>query len=289
MTPRRAAAYVRVSSRDESTDGRSLEEQEKQIRAYAKTHGYAIVQVYQDRLNTANDSWPGLARLLLDSQTGMFSAVILMDASRLFHNPILAGRYADELRDKLKVEIVFVLPSAPVPADLIPETLNELFDDYVRYELRLRTTLGKQARAQRGLFNGTLPFGYTRGDDGAPVPHPTNSVGLIQAFNLYSTGQLQRCPDCRAAQPGRLSHHGQLGPASVHEGHGQPHSPEPLLSGSGQVQRGNVSWAASGPHRSGTLRRMPGGSRSTSQAADRRKRRSARIPWPEWPAAARVG
>jgi hypothetical protein len=44
-------------------------------------------------------------------------------------------------------------------------------------------------RAQKGLYNGTLPFGYMRGEDGVPVAHLANAEGLRMAFRSYSTGR----------------------------------------------------------------------------------------------------
>ena len=178
MTARRAAAYVRVSSSDEPTADWSLTFQEHQIREYAEHNGYEVVQLYRDEIASGTDKCPGLEHMLFHSQTGLFSSILVLHASRLFHNTALARRYADELRGKLGIEIVFVHCPTIDPTGLPIQTLDELFDEYARCELRLRTTLGKQARAQRGLFNGTLPFGYTLDHDGVPVPHPSDSVGL---------------------------------------------------------------------------------------------------------------
>jgi hypothetical protein len=67
--------------------------------------------------------------------------------------------------------------------------MNELFDEYYLHQLRFWTTLGKQTRAQRGLWNGTLPFGYVTGESRVPVLHPVNAKGLRLAFEAYSTGR----------------------------------------------------------------------------------------------------
>ncbi len=48
--------------------------------------------------------------------------------------------------------------------------------------LSQETKEGKQERKRQGLYNGLLPFGYTRGPDGLPAPHPTNHAGLQLAF-----------------------------------------------------------------------------------------------------------
>ncbi|HLV44253.1 MAG TPA: recombinase family protein, partial [Aggregatilineales bacterium] len=70
------------------------------------------------------------------------------------------------------------------------EGINELFDEYYLHQLRFWTTLGKKTRAQKGMWNGTLPFGYqTDEETGKPVAHPMNANGVRLAFEAYSTGQ----------------------------------------------------------------------------------------------------
>jgi hypothetical protein len=67
--------------------------------------------------------------------------------------------------------------------------MNELFDEYYLHQLRFWTTLGKQTRAQKGMWNGTLPFGYMTDEERMPVPHPQNAEGVRLAFEAYSTGR----------------------------------------------------------------------------------------------------
>lgn len=66
MTGKRAAAYVRVSS-EEQTDGWSLEGQEGQIREYAARNGYEVVAVYRDEVSGSKDKRPGFERMMLDA------------------------------------------------------------------------------------------------------------------------------------------------------------------------------------------------------------------------------
>jgi site-specific DNA recombinase len=179
-----------VSSEDQ-TEGWSLEGQEKQIREYAGRNGYEVVQVYQDETSGSKDKRPGFERMLFDAHAGLFSAILVLHTSRLFRNVALARRYKDELRNKLNIEVLFV--NQPLDANdgsgFMMETLNELFDEYYLYQLRMWTSLGKQTRAQKGLYNGTLPFGYVLGENGIPESHPLNAAGLIMAFEAYSTGR----------------------------------------------------------------------------------------------------
>lgn len=186
-----ASGYVRVSS-EEQGEGWSLEGQEKNIQDYAEGHGYKIIRIYRDEMTGSKEKRPGFERMLIDAHNGKFKAIIVVNTSRLFRNLVLARRYKDLLRNKLGIEVIFLNQPNIDPNDpsaFIMETMNELFDEYYLHQLRFWTTLGKQTRAQKGLWNGTLSFGYMSGEDGVPIPHPVNAEGLRMAFEAYSTGR----------------------------------------------------------------------------------------------------
>lgn len=192
MSLKRAAAYVRVSS-EEQGEGWSLEGQEQAIREYAERNSYEIMSVYQDEDSGSKDKRPGLEQMLMDAHAGRFQAILVYHTSRLFRNIALARRYKDLLRNKLNIEVLFINQPVADPGDpmaFMMETFNELFDEYYLHQLRFWTGLGKKTRAQNGMWNGTLPFGYTTDEEtGKPVPHPENARGLQMAFEAYATGQ----------------------------------------------------------------------------------------------------
>lgn len=191
MTMKRAAAYVRVSSEDQA-DGWSLDGQEKALREYGERNGYKVVQVYQDDMSGSKAARPGLDRMLMDAHAGLFQAILVYHTSRLFRNVALARRYKDLLRNKLNIDVIFINQPVFEPNDpngFMMEGVSELFDEYYLYQLRFWTSLGKKTRAQKGMWNGTLPFGYVTDEEtGEPVPHPKNSKGLVMAFEAYATG-----------------------------------------------------------------------------------------------------
>jgi hypothetical protein len=100
-----------------------------------------------------------------------------MHTSRLFRNIALARRYKDLLRNKLEIDVLFGNQPAMSPDDpmaFVLETVNELFDEYYLHQLRFWATLGKRTRAEQGMWNGTLPFGYMTDESGMPVADPEN-------------------------------------------------------------------------------------------------------------------
>ena len=66
--------------------------------------------------------------------------------------------------------------------------LAELYSDNLGEEVKK----GLRERKAQGLYNGLLPFGVTKGEDGVPIPHPDTSAGLRLIFDLASEGKSDR-------------------------------------------------------------------------------------------------
>ena len=63
--------------------------------------------------------------------------------------------------------------------------LAELYSDNLSQEVK--NGLGE--RKAQGLYNGSLPFGVMKGEDGVPVPDPESHPGLVLAFDLAAVGK----------------------------------------------------------------------------------------------------
>ena len=66
--------------------------------------------------------------------------------------------------------------------------LAELYSDNLGQEVKK----GLHERKAQGLYNGLLPFGATKREDGVPMPHPGTLQGLEMAFQLAANGQSDR-------------------------------------------------------------------------------------------------
>jgi hypothetical protein len=67
-------------------------------------------------------------------------------------------------------------------------SLAQFYSDNLSSE----TKKGKHERKRQGLYNGLLPFGAKKGDDGIPVADPVNYPGLLLAFTLAAQGKTDR-------------------------------------------------------------------------------------------------
>jgi len=66
--------------------------------------------------------------------------------------------------------------------------LAELYSD----NLGLEVKKGKTERKAQGFYNGLLPFGVAKGEDGVPVPDPDTITGLELAFERAAIGDSDR-------------------------------------------------------------------------------------------------
>ncbi|RMH44574.1 MAG: recombinase family protein, partial [Gammaproteobacteria bacterium] len=162
----RAVGYRRVSMR-EQVDGHSLDAQEVNIRQYADSHQWHLVEIYTDAGISAKKGShrPALERLMADAQAGRFEIVIVDKIDRFYRH--LSGLLS--ALDKLNTwNVSFVsvqeqLDFTTVWGKLTLTVLGILAEIYLD-NLRQETRKGKLQRARKGLWNGNIPFGYCRGN-----------------------------------------------------------------------------------------------------------------------------
>ncbi len=75
------------------------------------------------------------------------------------------------------------------PSGLLLEGVSELFDEYYSVSLSVKMIQQRERRAQKGLWNGNLPFGYVKGGDGIPVIAPEEADIVRQTFGMYASGR----------------------------------------------------------------------------------------------------
>jgi site-specific DNA recombinase len=210
----RVASYIRVSS-EEQLEGHSLEAQRHSIEAFVASRGWQIVREYCDAgVSAKRDSRrPALEQLLADAGEGQFEAVVVDKVDRFYRH--LKGLLValDELSAhgvsfvSVRENLDFSTPWGKLALTVLG-MLAEIYIDNLREETRK----GKRARARKGLYNGSIPFGYCngrcsacsdpngpgycpyvgqadRGDGQVPIPHPIERVAVELAFQWYVSGR----------------------------------------------------------------------------------------------------
>ena len=209
-----AAGYTRVSMSEQAEEGFSLESQERIIRQFVRDRNWDLRRVYTDAgISGTRSDRPALKQLLRDAEQGDFEVVVVHSIDRFYRN--LRGLLSTlERLNRHGVALVsitenldFTTPWGKLALAVLG-TLAEIYID----RLRADTRRGKQQRARNGLWNGSPPLGYCRGncstcdvpngpgycpDAGGPdrskdrglIPHPIESVAVRLAFEWYATGR----------------------------------------------------------------------------------------------------
>jgi len=93
----RAALYARVSTRQEGRQ--SVENQLRELRAYARRMRWTVAAEYSDRISGATEKRPALDKLMQAATGRTFDVVLVWDLSRLTRGgPASAFRYMDRLK-----------------------------------------------------------------------------------------------------------------------------------------------------------------------------------------------
>ncbi len=102
----RAGLYVRVSSQEQALEGVSIEAQIADLRAYARSMGWEIFDIYIDGgYSGGTDDRPEFKRLLGDAKKRRFDTIIVCKLDRFFRNLRLLLNYLHEL-EQLHVKFV---------------------------------------------------------------------------------------------------------------------------------------------------------------------------------------
>jgi site-specific DNA recombinase len=192
----RVGLYVRVSS-EEQVQGYSLDAQTRTIEAWCAQHGHEIVARYRDEGKSARtdnlDRRPAFKQMLVDAESGRFDVVVVHKLDRFARNLLVALETLQRLERRdvgfvsLSEQMDFTTPIGKV----ILATLAA-FAQYYSDNLATEVRKGKGERKQQGLYNGVLPFGATKGEDGVPIPHLVAHAGLHLAFELAAAGKTDR-------------------------------------------------------------------------------------------------
>ncbi|MBC7249308.1 MAG: recombinase family protein [Anaerolineae bacterium] len=212
----KAAAYIRVSTTEQATAGHSLDAQREIISRYARQRDWELVKTYEDvGISGTRSDRPALQRLLRDAARGHFEVVIVHAIDRFYRNlqgllKALNHLYQHDVAFiSIAENMDFTTPWGKLTLAVLG-TLAEIYID----SLSAETRKGKRARAMKGLYNGSLPLGYCRGncstcsdpngldycprfggpdlkDECPSLPlfvHPIEGVAVKLAYEWYATG-----------------------------------------------------------------------------------------------------
>jgi site-specific DNA recombinase len=161
----RVALYVRVSTQEQANEGYSIGEQTERLKSYCKAMGWTIHKIYTDPGYSGGDTHrPGLKDLIKDVESGLVDKVVVYKLDRLSRSQkdtliLIEDVFLDSEVDFVSMSENFDT-STPIGRAVLG--LLAVFAQLERDQIRERMSMGKEARAKQGKWNGgaTEPIGY---------------------------------------------------------------------------------------------------------------------------------
>lgn len=189
--PLRAGLYARVSTEEQAVEGHSIEAQLQVAREFAERKGWVVVREYTDPgYSGTNDRRPAFQRMIEDALNGDIQVIVFHKLDRFSRSISDILHYFNLLHGH---DILLASATEPfdftTPAGKAHFHMLAVFAQWYIDNLSAETKKGKKQRALKGLYNGQLPFGYTRSPDGTARIVPEEAKVVRKAFEAYATGQ----------------------------------------------------------------------------------------------------
>lgn len=187
----RAVIYKRVSVVKTTVDGTSLEVQQDRLEAYAKAHGWEVIDSYEDAGISAKDTnRPALQQMLKDAENHRFDVILVYKLDRLSRSVSDFHRLSNFL-DTHKIALVSVTQHLDTSSPT-GRLLRNILVDFANFERELiteRVVDNKTHRAVEGKWNGGhAPFGYKLINK-RPEIVPDEAIQVKHVYDLYLTGR----------------------------------------------------------------------------------------------------
>jgi len=188
-----AHGYIRVSTSEQKLSGYSPDNQIRQIREFAKMHGYNIIKFFDDsgRSGRSAEKRPQLQELLREIEKKPVDAIIIYKIDRFARNVTDFSKMYNHFKEK-KIILLSVNEGNLMESNsLIPN----IFASVAQWESETNSTRTKDALAQK-FEEGWQPtpplLGYRTvgGEKEKKTCEPDPFVAPIikQLFEMYSTG-----------------------------------------------------------------------------------------------------
>jgi DNA invertase Pin-like site-specific DNA recombinase len=184
--PRRAVAYLRVSTTEQGT---GLLAQRDGITAWAEREGVEIVAWHEDHTSGATpaDRRPGMTAALADLIGHRAGLLVAWKRDRLARDPLITGLIEGAAR---RAGSRVVTADGLNGDDMTSEAMRGMLDVLARMERRMigaRTRDALQAKRARGEVVGTPPYGY-RVHEGRYVPDLAEIHAIDRVMTLRRAG-----------------------------------------------------------------------------------------------------
>ena len=191
---RTGAAYIRVSTDDQLEY--SPESQLEEIRRYCHEHNIILSQEFIFIEEDGKSGRKSKNRYAFQNMIAFakmkprpFDVIVLWKFSRFARNQDESVFYKSILRKTLGIDVVSI--SEPLIAGAygrLVESIIEWQDEFYCINLSGEVRRSMLSRARKGLYNGRMPFGYSKAPDENPVIVPDEAAIVRKIFDMYAAG-----------------------------------------------------------------------------------------------------
>lgn len=192
--PKRAVAYLRVSTEDQNL---GPEAQRSQIEAWAAREGAEVLAWHEDHgVSGAKDvgDRPGLGAALAALRELAAGVLVVAKRDRLARDAVVAGTI-DRIAARAGARIVAAdgVGNGDSPADQFLRTILDGAAAFEREQIRGRTKAALGVKRARGECVGTVPWGWQLGADGKTLePSEREREATARARELRAEGRSWR-------------------------------------------------------------------------------------------------
>ena len=216
---KRAALYIRVSTRRQDQEGYSIPLQKERLIAYCKAKGWVVAGIFVDPGHSGSSlDRPGITALTEGIEAGKYDVVLVYKLDRLSRSQkdtlfLIEDIFMDNGVDFVSMQESF--DTSSIYGRAMVGVLS-VFAQMERETITERTLLGRAGRAEDGLWHGggTDPIGYDY-IDGELVVNEEEAQQVRDVYQLYADGysvtEITRRMEGRTTKHGDWSHTGTVG------------------------------------------------------------------------------
>lgn len=186
--------YIRVSTNEQAEEGYSVGEQEARLRSYCAAYNYIINAVHVDPgFSGATLERPGIRNVIKDVRSGKCKKVIVWKLDRLSRSQKDTLILLEDVFLANDCNFVSLMESfdTSTPFGRCIVGILAAFAQMERENIKIRTTMGRQARIKQGYFHGShAPVGY-KFESGSNnlVIDPYGAKLVREVFRLFLSGK----------------------------------------------------------------------------------------------------
>lgn len=182
------AIYARYSSHAQREE--SIEQQVEECTAFAEANGITVTEIYADKaISGRTDRRNEFQRMMRDAEKRKFDIVIAYKSNRIARNMLHALQYEAKL-DAFGIKTLYAKEefgntAAGRFALRTMMNVNQFYSENMAEDIRR----GMRDNAEACKVNGSLPYGYKRGEDGKYAIDEPRAVVVREIFERVSKGE----------------------------------------------------------------------------------------------------